>query len=101
MEDLSDLTYDLEDDGQEVRRELGRRVWEQGGWATALFHVEELDRKTGAWRRRAALVRFRKQHGAWKRHAAINLSAAVAHALGEALAGWFPAADGDASDDGE
>ncbi len=99
VDDPADLSYDLEDDGRLVRRQLDRRIWTGGGWATAIYRFEELDPATETWRpARAAIVRFRKLHGGWKRHAAINLSAAIAHELGPTLAAWFAEADGDDRD---
>ncbi len=32
--ELDDVTYDLEVDGELVRRQLHRKVWQRGGWAT-------------------------------------------------------------------
>ena len=32
--ELDDVTYDLEVDGEEVRRTLHRRVWQRGAWAS-------------------------------------------------------------------
>lgn len=100
LDDPDELTYDLEDDGRLVRRQLDRRLWTRGAWATGIYRFEELDPATGAWRpARAALVRFRKLHGGWKRHAAINLSAAVAGELGATLARWFAEGATDDADD--
>jgi len=96
FDDPADLSYDLEEDGQLVRRQLDAKIWTRGGWATAIYRFDELDGATGAWKpARAALVRFRKVHGGWKRHAAINLSGAVAHELGPTLVGWFGEDAGD------
>ncbi len=91
IDDLDDLSYDVEQDGQLVRRQLDRRVVEHRGWATAIYLYQELDPRTETWRpARAAVVRFRRQHDRWRKHAAITIgSAAVAEALASALAGWF------------
>lgn len=97
FDDPHDLSYDLEDDGREVRRQLDARVWVRGGWATGIYHFEELDRATDTWRApRAAVIRFRKVRGGWRLHATINLAPAIVHALGATLAAWFPP---DAPDD--
>lgn len=90
FDDPHDLGYDLEDDGREVRRELDRRVWVRGGWATGIYHYEELDRATETWRPRASVIRFRKVRGGWRIHATINLAPGIVHELGSALASWFP-----------
>lgn len=90
FDDPDELSYDLEDDGRLVRRQLDRRIWTTGGWATGIYRYQELDPTTGDWKpARAAVVRFKKLHGGWKRHAAINLSGAIAHELGPVLASWF------------
>ncbi|MEZ4398552.1 MAG: hypothetical protein R3B06_00930 [Kofleriaceae bacterium] len=94
LDDPADFTFELEADGRLVRRQLARRLWEHRGWATGLYHYQELDPATEAWRpARAALIRFRKVGGGWRKHAAINLPAAVAAAVGPTLTGWFPDAD--------
>lgn len=91
FDDPHDLSYDLEDDGREVRRQLDARVWVRGGWATGLYQYEELDRKTETWGvTKASILRFRKVRGGWKLHATINLGPAIAHELGATLAAWFP-----------
>ncbi len=86
--ELDDVTYDLEVDGELVRRTLQRRVWERRGWATVVLAYEERD-AAGAWKpAKLALIRLQRARGAWKKHAAITLAGAEAIALGEALASW-------------
>jgi len=86
--ELDDVTYDLEADGELVRRTLQRRVWERRGWATVVLAYEERD-PAGAWKpAKLALIRLQKVRGAWKKHAAITLAGAEAVALGEAIASW-------------
>ncbi|HVZ71725.1 MAG TPA: hypothetical protein VHJ20_05060 [Polyangia bacterium] len=104
---LDDLTYDLEEDGTLVRRQLERVVLARGPWATVLFLYEELDHATGVFRApRIAFVRFQKRRGAYRKHAAFTLAGANdARALEEVLARWrgrMDAAgeDEDAPDDG-
>lgn len=93
VDDPDEFRYDLEDDGRLVRRELDRRVWRRGGWATIAVRYVELDPATDGWRApRAALVRLRKLHGRWRLHGTVALPAEVAHELGAALAAWFPTA---------
>lgn len=91
MEDLGDIRWDWEEDGRLVRRELDRRIFERGGWATALFLYQELDLETDAWRpARVAIVRFKKARGLWHKHAAWNLAGAdEAREVAAALGGWF------------
>jgi len=86
--DLDDVTYDLEVDGEPVRRQLRRRVWQRGGWATVAIAYQERA-ADGAWKpAKLALIRLQRVREAWKRHAAITLRGTDAIDLGEALAGW-------------
>lgn len=41
--ELDEVTYDLEVDGELVRRTVHRRVWERGAWATVAIAFEERD----------------------------------------------------------
>jgi hypothetical protein len=86
--DLDDVTYDLEVDGEQVRRVVHRKVLEKGAWATVAMVYDERG-SDGAWKRgKLALIRLQKVRDAWKKHAAINLSGDDAAALAETLAGW-------------
>ncbi len=99
--ELDDVTYDLEVDGEQVRRQLQRRVWERRGWATVAIVFDERDR-SGAWKPpKLALIRLQRVREAWKKHAAITLQGADAIALGESLAAWRGALDGEPADDDE
>ncbi|HEY3802882.1 MAG TPA: hypothetical protein VGL61_09735 [Kofleriaceae bacterium] len=70
--ELDEVQYDLEVDGEQVRRQLSRKVWERGGWATIAITFVERD-KGGEWKpAELALLRFRKLGGAWQRHAAVT-----------------------------
>jgi hypothetical protein len=86
--ELDEVTYDLEVDGEPVRRTLQRRVWERRGWATVALVYEERD-PAGAWKpAKLALIRLQRARGAWKKHAAITLAGPDAIALADAIAGW-------------
>lgn len=86
--ELDEVTYDLEVDGELVRRTRGRRVWERRGWATVALVFEERD-AGGAWKpAKLALIRLQRARGAWKKHAAITLAGAEALELADALGGW-------------
>jgi hypothetical protein len=88
IDDLDDVTYDLEVDGEQVRRTLRRRVWERGGWATVALAYEE--RGPGdVWKpAKLALIRLQRSRGAWKKHAAITLRGSDALQLAETLGEW-------------
>jgi hypothetical protein len=86
--ELDEITYDLEVDGEPVRRTLHRRVWERRGWATVAIVYEERD-SSGAWKPpKLALIRFQRSQGAWKKHAAMSLAGADALALAGAIGDW-------------
>ena len=86
--ELDEVTYDLDVDGEPVRRTLQRRVWERRGWATVVLAYEERD-AAGAWKpAKLALIRLQRVRGAWKKHAAITLAGTEALELGDAIAAW-------------
>jgi hypothetical protein len=88
LADLDEVQYDLEIDGEQVRRQLAREIWEDRGWATVAVAFQERD-KAGAWKpTKVALLRFRRIHEIWKKQAAITLSLDDARAVADTIAGW-------------
>jgi hypothetical protein len=86
--ELDDVTYDLEVDGEPVRRMLHRRVWERGAWATVAIAYEERG-ADGGWKpAKLAMIRLQRVRGAWKKHAAITLQGSDAISLAQALGEW-------------
>jgi hypothetical protein len=86
--ELDDVTYDLEVDGEAVRRTLQRRVWQRGAWATVAIAYQERA-AGGDWKpARLALIRLQRVRDAWKKHAAITLGGGDALALGQTLDSW-------------
>jgi hypothetical protein len=86
--ELDEVTYDLEVDGEQVRRTLQRKVWEQRGWATVAIAYEERG-ADGAWKpAKLALIRLQRARGAWKKHASITLAGGAAIELAEAIGAW-------------
>jgi hypothetical protein len=99
--DLDDVTYDLEVDGQEVRRTVHRRVWQRGAWATVAIAFEERG-PDDVWKpAKLALIRLQRVRDAWRKHAAITLRGSDAVALAQTLADWAPALSPDDSGDDE
>lgn len=95
--ELDEVDYELEVDGEHVRRQLARRIWEGRGWATVAVAFQERE-PGGAWKPvKVALLRFRRIHEVWKKQAAITLSLADARALADTIGGWQ--LDEPASDD--
>src|SRR5689334_5672366 len=89
---LEDLSYDQEEDGVLVRKQLDRAVLTRGGWATVMFLYQELDRASGAFDApRMAVVRFRKARGAYRKQSAFTVaSQEQAQQLADVLARWTP-----------
>jgi hypothetical protein len=101
VETLDELSYDVEEDGVLVRRQVDRVVVARGAWATVMFLYEELDRATGAFRApKIAVARFKKLRGAYRRHSVFTLaSIAEARALTDVFERWFEKMDPTANDD--
>ena len=112
-ETLDELTYDYEEEGVLVRKELARTVLTRGGWPTLMFLFQELDRKTSRLGSpKMAIVRFKKSRGTYRRHSSFNISnEAQARQIAATFESWYPkireltpeadAPDGDLdSDDG-
>lgn len=97
--ELDEVTYELEVDGELVRRELGRKVWERGAWATVAIAFTE--RGEDGWKpAKLVVIRLQRVREAWKKHALITLRGDEAAALGDAIAGWREAlASDDPGDD--
>jgi len=74
-ETIDDITYNYEEDGRLVRRELKRKVLSKGSWSTIMFMYDELDRRTDEWRpAKVAIVRYQKRNGAYRKQSSFNIS---------------------------
>src|SRR5262252_8934118 len=74
-ETLEELTYDYEDEGVLVRKEIDRAVLTKGSWATVMFLYQELDRAKGTFRPpKMAIVRFKKSKGSYRKQYSFNIS---------------------------
>jgi hypothetical protein len=91
-ENLDELSYDYEEDGVLVRKELDRVVLTKGGWATMMFLFQELDRKSGKFRApKMAIVRFKKSRGVYRKQSSFNISSEKqARQIAEVFEGWYP-----------
>ncbi len=94
-ETLDEISYDYEEDGRQVRRELKREVLSKGAWATLMFLYEELDRKSDEWRPpKIAIVRYKKSNGVYRRQSNFNISSEKqARQIVAAISKWFDEAD--------
>src|SRR5215510_15874424 len=91
-ETLDELTYDYEDDGVLVRKQIDRAVLTTGSWATVMFLYQELDRAKNEFRApRMAIVRFRKARGAYRKQSSFNISnEKQARQIAEVFEQWYP-----------
>src|SRR5262252_4360291 len=111
-ETLEELTYDYEEDGTLVRKEIDRVVLTKGGWATMMFLFQELDRNSGKFRApKMAIVRFKKSKGIYRKQSSFNISSEKqARQIAEVFEQWYPKiqeaqaaaqAEGNESDEGD
>lgn len=93
--DLDELTYDVDEDGVLVRRQLERVVLGGGAWATVMFLYQERDRATSAFGApKISVARFKKFRGAYRKHSAFTLaSVEQARALTDTFERWFDKMD--------
>ena len=91
-ESLDELTYDYEDEGVLVRKEIARVVLTKGSWATLMFLFQELDRAKGKFRPpKMAIVRFKKSKGAYRKQSSFNISSEKqARQIAEVFEEWYP-----------
>ncbi len=89
---LDELTYDYEDEGVLVRKQIDRAILTKGSWATVMFLFQELDRAKAQFRApKMAIVRFKKSKGSYRKHSSFNISnEKQARQITEVLEGWYP-----------
>jgi hypothetical protein len=93
---LDELTYDQEEDGVLVRKQLDRAVLTSpgrggGGWATVMFLYAELDPARGVYRApKIAIVRFKKWNGVYRKQSSLNVSSeAQARQIADVFGRWY------------
>ena len=91
-ETLEELTYDYEDEGTLVRKEIDQAVLTKGSWATVMFLFQELDRAKGKFRPpKMAIVRFKKSKGSYRKQSSFNISnEKQARQIVEVFERWYP-----------
>jgi hypothetical protein len=91
-ESLDELTYDYEDEGVLVRKQIERAILTKGSWATVMFLFQELDRAKGKFRPpKMAIVRFKKSKGSYRKQSSFNISnEKQARQITEVFEGWYP-----------
>jgi hypothetical protein len=95
-ETIEEITYDYEEDGRLVRREIQREILSKGAWSTLMFLYEELDRKSEEWRPpKVAIVRYKKWNGQYRKQSSFNISSEKqARQIIAALENWFDGREG-------
>ena len=74
-ETIDEVSYNYEDEGKLVRRELKKEILTKGAWATVMFLYEEMDRKTEKWGDpKVSIVRFKKFNGQYRKQSSFNIS---------------------------
>ena len=91
-ETLDELTYNYEDEGTLVRKELDKTVLTKGSWATIMFLYQELDKASGKFRApKIAIVRFKKWKGSYRKQSSFNVSSEKqARQITEIFERWYP-----------
>ena len=91
-ETLEELTYDYEDEGVLVRKQLEKVVLTKGSWATLMFLYQELDKASSTFRPpKIAIVRFKKFKGAYRKQSSFNVSSEKqARQITEVFEQWYP-----------
>jgi hypothetical protein len=96
-ETIDELTFNYEDEGRLVRKEIDRAVLSKGAWATLMFLYQELDRQTEQYREpKIAIVRFKKWNGVYRKQSSFNISSRKqAQQILEVIERWYgPSAAG-------
>ena len=98
-ETIDEVSYNYEDDGKLVRREIKKEILTRGSWATVIFLYQELDRQKEAWGDpKISIVRFKKWSGSYRKQSSFNISSRKqARQIVEVIDRWYaeqpPAAD--------
>src|SRR5687768_6705025 len=105
---IDDISYDYEEDGLLVRKQLEKQILSKGSWTTIMFLYQELDKKTEKWRApKVAIVRYKKWNGVYRKQSGFNISSEKqARQIVSAIEKWYSpdeAADygGAGADDGD
>jgi hypothetical protein len=90
-ETIDELSYDFEEDGRLVRKELQREVLSTGAWSTVMFLFQELDRASDEWHApKIAIVRYKKWNGEYRKQSGFNISSEKqARAIVAAIENWY------------
>ena len=101
-ETIEEVSYNYEDEGKLVRKEIKKEILTKGAWATVMFLYQELDRKTEQFREpKIAIVRFKKSNGVYRKQSSFNISSErQARQVVEVIEKWYgPPKPGEAAGD--
>jgi hypothetical protein len=106
-ETIEEVSYNYEDEGKLVRREMKKEILTKGAWATVMFLYQELDRKTEQWGApKVSIVRFKKSGGVYRKQSSFNISSEKqARQIVDVIEKWYaempsqPATDSPPSDE--
>ncbi len=74
-ETIAEVSYNYEDEGKLVRKEIKKEILTKGAWATVMFLYQELDRQTETWGDpKVSIVRFKKSGGVYRKQSSFNIS---------------------------
>ena len=90
-ETIEEVSYNYEDEGKLVRKEIKKEILTKGAWATVMFLYQELDRKTEAWGPpKVSIVRFKKSGGVYRKQSSFNISSEKqARQIVEVIEKWY------------
>lgn len=90
---VEEFSYNYEEDGRLVRREVRKEILTKGAWATVMFLFQELDRQSETWNEpKVAIVRFKKSGGAYRKQSSFNISSEKqARQIVDVIERWYGA----------
>src|SRR5262249_2084840 len=90
-ETIDEVSYNYEDEGKLVRKEIKKEILTKGAWATVMFLYQELDRKTESWGPpKVSIVRFKKSGGVYRKQSSFNISSEKqARQIVEVIEKWY------------
>ena len=90
-ETIAEVSYNYEDEGKLVRREVKKEILTKGAWATVMFLYQELDRQSESWGEpKVAIVRFKKSGGVYRKQSSFNISSQKqARQIVEVIERWY------------
>ena len=89
---IDEITVDYTDEnGQQIIRQIDKKVLSKGAWTTIMFLYAEWDRRNNKWSApKARIDRFQKKNGEYRSQSKFKFtSAKQAQQIIETLQGWL------------